>query len=256
MTRAIAILLTWGLLGASQAAAQAYRHARPDGPAMPLPSWPPKAGVLLYLSFDEGQGQRARAVGLWGNALLGATDQPEPSDPAWTRGLRGGGLRFDGRDDFLTVPGVDRVRLEAFTIEAWGRPEGTSREMVLDYGGTTWGFALSKAWHGVYLAVGHAGRGTRVDTPQHTVAIGRWNHLAATFERGQARVYVNGRLEAQHVVPEAMGQGGAGVPLLIGKLRPNHYHLTGVLDELLVLSTARSADEIFADMLATLPAER
>ena len=234
----------------------AYLKAPKDGPALELPAWPPREHVLLYLSFDEDKGQVASSPGTWGRALLGSKPEPEPSDPQWAQGLRGGAVRFDGQDDFLTVPGVNQVRLNAFTFEAWIKPVGTSREIILDYGGTSWGFAFSKAWHGAYVAIGHKPRGTRVSAPQFSVSLGHWNHLAATYDGREVRIYVNGRPVAHQTVPPPMERGNRGWPLIIGKIRSNHYYLTGLLDELLVLDTARTPDEVFLDMIASMQPAR
>ena len=174
-----------GLLLAFQAVAAQpglYLHAPKDGPSMKLTPWPPRARVLLYLSFDEGRGQAAENPGPWGDAVFGSSPRAEPSDPQWASGLRDGAVRFDGKDDYLTVPGVKQAQLGAFTFEAWVKPTGTSREMILDYGGTSWGFAFSKAWHGAYVVVGHKPKGRRIDTRQLAVSLGRWNHVAATFD--------------------------------------------------------------------------
>ena len=230
----------------------AYLKAPRNRPALELPAWPPREHVLLYLSFDEGEGQVASSPGTWGHVILGSRPEPEPSDPRWVQGLRRGAVRFDGKDDFLTVPGVDRVRLNAFTFEAWIKPVGTSREIILDYGGTSWGFAFSKAWHGAYVAIGHRPKGTRVSAPQFSVSLGHWNHLAATYDGREVRIYVNGRQAAEQTVRSPMGRGNRGWPLIIGKVRSNHYYLTDLFDELLVLDTARTPDEVFLDMVASM----
>lgn len=246
-----AIVLLSGVVGL-HAGDSAQLRAPTDGPSMALPAWPPSEHVLLYLSFDEGQGEVARSPGLWGDAVLGSALEDEQTDPQWATGHRGGALRFDGQDDFLTVAGPGQVRLEELTIEAWVKPQGTSREIILDYGGYSWGFAFAKAWSGTYLGIGHKPRGTRVDTRQFCVTIGHWNHVAATLIKGVVRLYVNGRLEQEQAVAEAMQPRPGERPLIIGKVRSGHYFLTGYLDELLVLDVARSADEIFADMVASM----
>lgn len=219
---------------------------------MHTPDWPPHEHVLLYLSFDEGAGQTAASPGTWGDAVLGSKPVPESTDPRWCTGIRGNAMRFDGKDDFLTVPGVDQVRLDEFTIEAWVRPTGTSREIVVDYGGHSWGFAFAKAWHGVYLSIGHPPKGTRVQSTQFTVTISHWNHIAATLRDREVMLYVNGRLVKQQTVEPTMHTGPRGWPLLIGKVRSGHYHVTGVLDELLILDSARTAEQVFGDMVASM----
>lgn len=247
-----AALMLLGLARPLFAEPVAYLKAPRAGPAMELPAWPPREHVLLYLSFDEGRGQVAGNPGTWGRATLGSRPEPERTDPRWAQGLRGSAVRFDGEDDFLMVPGVDQARLSAFTFEAWVKPVGSSREIILDYGGTSWGFAFSKAWHGAYVAIGHRPRGTRVSAPQFSVSIGRWNHLAATYDGREVRIYINGRQEIQQTVLPPIGKGNRGWPLIIGKVRSNHYHMTGLLDELLVLDVSRTPDEVFSDMIASM----
>ena len=75
----------------------------------------------------------------------------------------------------------------------------------------------------------------------------RWNHVAATFDRGRIAIYLNG---------EPTVTGGAGVdhlvpnghPLMIGEAQelagPRSYLLSGLIDDVRILDRAMSAEEI------------
>jgi hypothetical protein len=73
-------------------------------------------------------------------------------------------------------------------------------------------------------------------------AIGQWCHVAATYENGTSRIYVNGRLEGSNYHKAAMSMV-KDIGMNIGGLRGN-YQFTGDIDEVRVSRVARSADWI------------
>ena len=70
-------------------------------------------GLVLYLPFDEGQGEVAGDLS--GNGHDGTLEGPE-----WTEGEFGNALSFDGVEAFVDVPfSDDFVITEGITLGAW-----------------------------------------------------------------------------------------------------------------------------------------
>jgi len=72
--------------------------------------------------------------------------------------------------------------------------------------------------------------------------MGQWNHVAATYENGTSRIYVNGKLEGSNYHKAAMSLV-KDICMNIGGLRGS-YQFTGDIDEVRVSRVARSADWI------------
>ena len=75
-------------------------------------------GLVGYWNFDEGSGQTAYDASNEGNdGTLGATSGAEASDPTWTSGKEGGGLSFDGTDDYVGI--ADDFVSDEFSAAMW-----------------------------------------------------------------------------------------------------------------------------------------
>jgi hypothetical protein len=72
---------------------------------------------------------------------------------------------------------------------------------------------------------------------------GWWNHVAATYEDGTSRIYVNGRLAGSNFHRAAMSIV-KDIGMCIGGMRGGNYRFAGDIDEVRVSRVARSADWI------------
>ncbi|MCH8913603.1 MAG: LamG domain-containing protein, partial [Planctomycetes bacterium] len=79
-------------------------------------------------------------------------------------------------------------------------------------------------------------------TSNAVVELNRWHYIVATLEGSTARIYIDGRLDAQ-----GSRNGAPGIdtqPLTIGKLPDHHAFFPGRLDEVAIYNRALSATEI------------
>ncbi|MDD5750129.1 MAG: LamG domain-containing protein [Candidatus Pacebacteria bacterium] len=86
-------------------------------------------GLVAYWDLDEMSGQTAKdKTGNNNNATLGANSSPAGDDPTWSRGIQplsggktgGGGLYFDGSNDYAVVSDADSLRgMSELTVSAW-----------------------------------------------------------------------------------------------------------------------------------------
>jgi PKD repeat protein len=202
-------------------------------------------GLVAHWTLDDGSGMTAADATGHGNTgtITGGA--------AWTSGVRGGALSFDGADDYVSVPDAPSLRLTgdctfAFwmykTSEAadWQRLLGKGAPNVRNYG--LW----EEAGAGKrILFQQYAGDGTPILGLFSTTAIevGAWYHIAGVVSGSTVSLYVNGALDASTV--RAGTPGTSADPLTIG-YAGYHAKYPGRLDDVRVYSRALSAAEIAA----------
>ena len=213
-----------------------------SGDCVPPP--PPAGGLVAAYGFEE---TGASATDASGNAntgtLAGATRT--------TAGRFGGGLRFDGVDDQVSV--LDDATLDltdAMTLEAWVRPTSALagwRTVLLKEQPGDLVYGLYAAASG-YLPSGHAyvaGDDKRVQAPSALPA-DAWSHLATTYDGSTLRLYVNGT-QAGEVVLSGPLTASSGALRIGGNLVWDEW-FAGTIDEVRVYDRALSASELQSDM--------
>lgn len=141
-------------------------------------------------SFNAGSGTiAADTSGLANDGMLGG--------PAWTAGFSGGGLLFDGIDDWVTVSDSNSLDLTSgMTLEAWLKPTAPNdwRSAILKEQAKDLAYGLySSNAQGIPEGDAHIGIGqaTPVVNP---LTINSWTHLATTYDGASLKLYVNGTL--------------------------------------------------------------
>jgi hypothetical protein len=79
--------------------------------------------------------------------------------------------------------------------------------------------------------------------------LNRWTHVAATFDKGEMKIYVNGVVGASKVsekVKHTDRNEYEHDDLHIGGNWQNHYLLDGAMDEIMIFNRALTEDEIAA----------
>ncbi|MFZ0428917.1 MAG: LamG-like jellyroll fold domain-containing protein [Acidobacteriota bacterium] len=158
--------------------------------------------------------------------------------PAWVEGRVGGALRFDGLNDYVSVPAA--FSSDTFTITGW-LETGTS--------GTV--YSAAPAAYSVYLTPDGSQLRFRVDTRNAggTVSwIGAplpssgWHAFAASFDGHALRLYLDGVLEATR--PVSVGVVNNPASGFIGTFMPGLSPFAGSLDDVRVYDVALSDEEI------------
>jgi hypothetical protein len=166
----------------------------------------------------------------------------------------GSALSFDG-DDLVTVPGSSGIDFSsAFTVELWLR---TTTSVSTEVGLV--GQAACAAGSGWYLGLdgSHGSAPTVADLyawgPDRVLDVvslddGAWHHLAGVWDGTDATLYVDGA-----VVATAGQAFGTAAPLDLvfgvqGSVGTCTGYYSGVMDEIAVFSSARTAAEIAADL--------
>ncbi|GAA4427550.1 hypothetical protein GCM10023148_31290 [Actinokineospora soli] len=196
--------------------------------------------LVAAYGFDEGGG--ASLLDRSGNGHTGAL-----SGPVWTAGRTGGGLSFDGVNDWVTVADGPKLDLtNRMTLSAWVRPTSSAgwRTAVMKERAGGLSYALYPA--GFNQPSGYLGIGGDVAvTGPSTLPVNAWSHVAFTYDGAVMRLYVNGTQ-----VATAAQTGSAAVsssPLRLGGNSVWGEWFAGVMDDVRVYNRALSAAEVAAD---------
>ncbi len=200
-------------------------------------------GLVLYLSFDGGQGDVAEDLS--GNGHNGVIDNPD-----WVNGKFGKALKFAGADSgtFVTVESTDMLNVNEMTFMAWINAEtwdGT-RQIV---GKSVHGGCSGRAQYGIFSEDGtfrlrfetEAGRAD-IDAPA-LPPTNEWVHVAVTNDGAVAKIFVNGEEVATGNVPGALKV--IDDPLRIAQDCEREGNIfAGIIDEVGLWSRALSEAEI------------
>ena len=218
--------------------------------------------LILYLPFDEGEGDTA-----FDRTKLGNHGKLE-GGPQWVPGKHGKALEFDGDDDVVIIETKDSEELQlhesAGTAECWflmkGEGISTAPRLIAKESVTNdhcdcdprrGGFALKFKRHGkfnIQLSVEEGSRKNNDPNPDAAVDNDVWYHAAGTWEEGEHRVYLNGKLVFEDKENEALPLKDVDNDLRIGGTFAGLRNFQGIIDEVRVWNRVLSVNEIKDNM--------
>lgn len=197
--------------------------------------------ITSHWKFNEGTGGTAGDSS--GSGLEGAI-----TGAAWSTGVNGGALTFDG-NDYLTVADDNKLDIYdkltvSFWINASAYPSGyagypikknsntTDANFVCHYFGTTAG-----AYQGKIGFLANAGGAWKAISQYETIPQNQWVHVALTYNStGGGQLYLNGIATGSRTGSGTLAVNAAD--LIIGTA------IKGKLDEVSIYNRELSADEI------------
>lgn len=229
------------------------------------------SGVVLSLSFEEGEGDVAKDVSPYGNdgflrqhVHAGAPPERAPrSGPQWEDGKFGKALRFDGVDDYVAIRHSKSLDItDSITIAAWvklSRWEGQSGMCYLVTKGPltkTGAYRLGALRNGSFfinikLPGGPSfGRTVSAKPDFGHACDGEWHHVAGTFDGLHLRLYIDGEEKAsKEIATEKRQIISSRHPLAIGGWGYTQYRMAeGAIDEVKIYNVALTEQEILTDM--------
>lgn len=214
------------------------------------------ATIALY-HFDGTVGSAGKKDNAEGTASRDLTEGGTLSanDGVITPTSNGGYLLNDFDTYLQTADDAAFDGLSAFTLEIWVNPSSTAddRQPVTKWGATT---ATDQSWRMITasskftLAIGNGSTNGSI-VPSSTFSTSTWYYVAFTYDASQAsgsrgKVYINGDdVTSSDATPSSMLAGSA--TLLFGNRNgfPVGGYFAGVIDEVRISNTARSATEIY-----------
>lgn len=193
---------------------------------------------VLAMGFDAGAGSTAADSSVSGNdgAIAGAS---------WTDdGRYGRALRFDGVDDWVTVPDDDTLDLTGdLTLSAWIKPEAANPFMsvLMKEATGSYEYALYATDGAGNQASGWVGA-SGAYSPSVT-ALNEWHHLAVTFSDSTVRLYMDGVLKETQTGASAP-VGSDGMFRIGGTAVYANEFFKGLIDEVRVYDEALTPAEL------------
>jgi hypothetical protein len=209
----------------------------------PLPS-----GLVAGWSFNEASGTSAADSSGNGNTatLINGVTR--------TAGSSGGGLRFDGANDYIAVPNSPSLDISGtgLTLTMWINPAAAGGDSVVL--GKFWNTTMTAPYYqyGLELAGGTTPTfqvgttsGVLSASMGSALAVNQWSHLAVVFNGSQVQYFVNGILLTTAPLPATIAARGNS--LHVGADNNIWQFFNGSLDEVRIYNRALTAQEVQND---------
>jgi concanavalin A-like lectin/glucanase superfamily protein len=206
--------------------------------------------VIAYYDFQAGKGALLENHAKTGKALDGKIH-----GAAWTQGRwpGKGALRFDGKNDYVTIPHTRVLAVfdkaaggtGALTVEVWVKARSGQEAGIVDKTSTGWGkLTPFGVWISSKRAMAGSGDGTAGQSVRDTVlfSLDTWTHLVLTLDRRALSLYKDGARISRR--PLTISPRDNGKPLLLGCMKRKLYHYDGAMDEVIIYNRALTSSEI------------
>jgi len=213
-----------------------------------------KDGLVLGMTFDEGDGSTARDISFYENhgTINGAT---------WTTDTpsgRGYALSFDGENDYVDCGNDESLNItDEITMEVWVK-YGTNPDdfngMILWKGDNRLNLYSRTVSDELIFTVGDGTNyvGATIPFSDPDFDWTKWNHLVGTYDGTNTKIYLNGVLKNTKTFSGNINTTGKA--LSIGnRAEPKDLPFNGTIDEVRIYNRALSAEEIRAHYQASAP---
>ena len=156
-------------------------------------------GLVFYV--DAANNRSYPGTGTAWDDLVGENNGTLTNGPTFSA-VNGGGIDFDGTDDYVTIPDHSSLHLATGTVSLWFNADDISSGSDVDKLFTKDGgspahsagdFQLCFYGYKITLSTDN-GSGSTVISDTRTVQVGRWYHIVATCDGTNERLYVDGNL--------------------------------------------------------------
>ncbi len=203
-----------------------------------------EAGLVSYYGFEGNGNDTAADYGI--NSGTSTDNANVYGTMSYTSGQVGQAANFSGGRFYVNNSADINLKIpDTFTMEAWINPSHVSgwQRLVLQQNNTQWWsyhFALegSQLQLGVGTTTGHIG------VSGGTVVANQWQHVAATCDGVNTRIYINGSVvgtisiagRVENSTTASMGIGYSAID--------NYGFYTGLMDELAIWDEALSTETL------------
>jgi hypothetical protein len=202
--------------------------------------------LVAHWKLDEGSGTTLKDESEYNNK--GTTK----GNPTWIDGVKGKALRFNGSNQFATVPDNASLDLSgSLTIATWIKPEKTATQYLIKKAESPIdGYELSLASNGkVFFRFNQetSSNTYRLNSSTSYPANGStWMHVAITYDGSTLRMYIDGKEDSRQSYSSPPPVNMNDLELTIGSGFNGYRGLQGAMDDIHIFNTALSATEIAA----------
>jgi hypothetical protein len=202
------------------------------------------AGLVAWFELEE------QAGAPFIDSAAARNGSCEGTCPQLTAGHIGSAQLFDGVADCITVADLGHLQLATFTLAMWMRLDAAVRVSPLSKQFSTgtdnsWQLENSAA---SLLALRFTTRNAVVDntiSPANTIVVGRWHHVAGTWDGAAKRVYIDGVEQASTTIGSPIMYDANA--MLIGCDNNSGVfiaHHQGALDDIQIYDRALGRDDL------------
>jgi len=203
-----------------------------------------RADLVGWWQLDEGSGTTAFDSSGNGN------DARFEGSPVWEDGKLGKALKFNGSSDYLAAPDSESLDINGDQLsiaawingEAWPAAEHIVRKIADTAQSPIYVFRVQPDSVRAILSTSEGNttiQGTTV------LATNEWIHVALAYDGGEARIYVNGQLDASMSVSGELAESSN--ELRIGRGDPAGYFV-GMIDDVRLYNHALTENELVSAM--------
>ncbi len=212
------------------------------------PGRDPDSGLIAYWKVDESSDMTARD-------FVGSHDGTLINGPVWrpAGGKIGGGLEFDGVDDYVDIGTMDIVGGTSLTLALWFKADDFSASYARFIAKVTenqdhyWSLSTSDDGTALRFNLKANGTTTVLKTSTGLIQAGIWYHVAATYDGNRMRIYKNG-VEVANTSKAGIVDINPNVLAVIGNQPPaaGSWPFDGLIDDVRIYDRALSVTEIAA----------
>jgi len=217
------------------------------------PFHPLSQGCVCHLLFNEGAGNLAYDVSGHGNHGTLKNMLPNTQGSKWQGSKFGGGLAFDGVDDFVNFTSLDMASI-SFSIWIYSDTKGDSDypRIVLMPGYAILFFRKTGVPNQTNTLQFVSRRGTQDGqwhTPENGITDGNWYHIVATYDSSSVdknpSLYINGISQSvyENKPPQGTQTSNVGIGY-IGNRSAEDRSFDGTIDDVRIYTRALSAEEV------------
>ncbi len=169
----------------------------------------------------------------------------------------GNALKFDGQDDYVVINHSESLNItKAVTMEAWIYPTSVSStggdvailsKDALPGGSGNYSYALSFSFE-KGLRCSFNNFSADLFTPDNTIKLNEWTHVACTYDGDSIIAYINGESISSKAYSADIFSNNNPLYLGVWYLNNGVYSFIGIMDEIRVWNYARSKTEIQSAM--------
>lgn len=214
-----------------------------DTLAYPIGPTPDSSCKGLW-KFDEGTGTTVSDSS--GNGNHGTWNGWSTAN--WTDGIYGKALVYDGIDDYVQLGDIPLTDL---TISQWVKADNlafTDVSLVTRRNGDTTPSNYQTQLNGNKFKFSAYIGGWQWWLSTKTLNQGQWYFLTATVYGNTLQLYINGKLDSVHTIPDLITTGTQTTS--IGQKRAAGPWYEGIIDEVNIYNREKSAEEVYTEYLA------
>ena len=221
-------------------------EVQPDGSIAAGDTWSFNTGRLVaHWKLDDGSGDTAA------NAIAGGYQGKLVGNPAWTGGIIGGALNFDGQGDYIEIiDSNDFTITSQITVSAWIKTDKIDKrwQAIVTKGDRSWrlqgqrrGYALEFACTGLVIPGSMWGSlyGT-IDAND-----GQWHHVAGVYDGQKICLYIDGRLDVSQPASGRIRLDDRAVLIGDNSQKPGRCW-NGLIDDVRIYSYGMTPEEVAA----------